>query len=423
MAGNIFIETVKARSFGLPVSEHLYLVFRDTNGAEYVLRAGPSSSFWPFGELTAEVNVPMDESADDRNGETPDDRSSTPLDFAGLSDDEAWAIMVKYARMIEAEDYDYGLLEENSNAFVGALLHAAGGTPEKMLPRGVDSDEAIGFSSWDEIVEDIAPPADGILRGTAGADRIAGLQIDEEIHAGAGNDTVHAGRGNDIVRGGSGDDTLDGETGDDRLHGEEGADILSGGDGDDLLYGGAGSDLLDGGAGVDRVIFEGDAAVSVDLGLAGAQQTGHGGDTLRGVECVISGGGDDWLAGASGRNSLSGAYGDDVLLGRGGRDHLWGGAGDDLLDGGTGSDALSGGRGADLFAFTAWRAGEIDIVSDFVPGVDRLQFASAPGADEFVITEGVAGGNPFSDIFWEDCRVRLLGVEAAELSPDAFVVV
>ncbi len=422
MAGSIFIETVKARSFGLPVSEHLYLVFRDTNGQEYVLRAGPSAPFWPFGELTAEANVPMADSADARDGDTPAERSSTPLDFAGRSDDEAWAIMVKYARMIEAAEYDYGLLEENSNAFIGALLHAAGGRPEQMLPRGVDSDEAIGFSSWDEIVEDITPPADGIFRGTDGGDRIAGMQIDEEIRTGAGDDTVDAGRGNDFVRGGTGNDTLNGAAGHDRLHGESGADILRGGEGNDILRGGSGDDLIDGGAGADRAIFRG-AAATVDLALTGAQQTGHGRDTLRGVEHVTSGAGDDRLAGSGGANSLSGGAGDDVLHGRGGRDTLWGGDGDDVLDGGPGSDVLSGGRGADLFAFTAWQAGVTDTVADFAPGTDRLQFDVAEGLEAFALSEGVADGDPFTDLSWEGCRVRLLGVEAAELTPDAFAFV
>ncbi len=420
MSGEIFIETVRARSFGLPVAEHLYLVFRDINGDEYVLRAGPSSPFWPFGQLEVEVNVPIGDSADDRNGDSPSERSSTALDF-GRTDDEAWAIMVKYARMIEDEDYDYNLLEENSNAFIVALLHAAGGTPERMLPVGVSSGEAIGFSSWDDIVEDIAPPKDGIIRGTGGGDLIAGLQIDEDIRAGGGNDVVKAGRGNDIVRGGTGNDTLIGEYGNDRLYGESGADDLRGGDGNDLLEGGSGDDILDGGAGSDRALFSGSAAVTVYLGTATFQNTGHGWDSLRRIEHVTSGSGNDRLTGNGTANTLSGGAGDDTLRGAGGNDRLLGGDGNDVLDGGAGNDTMTGGGGADQFRFANCVAGETDMVVDFVPGVDRLKFHGATDLDDFAISQGEADGTAFTQLEWEMYRARLEGVEVAMLSEDAFI--
>src|SRR5689334_13802867 len=98
MAGQIFIEADEAEFAGLPVGAmHLYLVFRDTNGAEYVIRSGPESPLLPwFGDMKIEVNVPISASADSRGSETPQERASTPLDFPGRSDDQAWAIMVKY---------------------------------------------------------------------------------------------------------------------------------------------------------------------------------------------------------------------------------------------------------------------------------------------------------------------------------------
>jgi Ca2+-binding RTX toxin-like protein len=120
--------------------------------------------------MRIEVNVPIDRSADDRGGDTPAERGSRDLAFPGISDDAAWSIMVKYARALVADRYEYDLFGENSNAFVAALMKAAGGTPEAMLPRGVTADEAIGFSHWREIVRDVAPPGDGVFRGTGGAD-------------------------------------------------------------------------------------------------------------------------------------------------------------------------------------------------------------------------------------------------------------
>lgn len=251
MTGQIFIEASDVEFFGLPSgATHLYLVYRDSNGEEYVIRSGPERWYLPwFGDMEVETNVPIDDSADDRGGDTPAERSSTPLDFAGLTDDQAWAIMVKYARMIDRADNGYEVFGANSNAFIGAMLAAAGGDPLAMLPAGISRSDALGVENYGDIMEDVPPPADGIVRGTSGADRITGIQIDEVISAGAGNDTIRGGRGNDQINGGVDNDWLLGETGNDTLIGEAGADRLSGGVGNDILRGGAGADLLDGGSG------------------------------------------------------------------------------------------------------------------------------------------------------------------------------
>ena len=174
--------------------------------------------------------------------------------FPGHDADQAWAIMVKYARMLDDADYRYNVLRENSNAFVGAMLDAAGGTPADMLPTGIDSGDAVGFSSWPSIVADVPPPPDGTIYGTAAADTLLGIQIAEVIRAGAGDDTVHAGRGDDAVFGGAGADRIGGQDGADRLRGEDGNDALWGGAGNDWLWGGGGRDRLGGGGGNDRLI-------------------------------------------------------------------------------------------------------------------------------------------------------------------------
>jgi RTX calcium-binding nonapeptide repeat (4 copies) len=242
MAGQIFVEAHDVELLGLPIgAQHLYLVHRDANGAEYVIRSGPSGG-WFGSEMEVEANVPIRDSADDRGDESPGDRHSTRLTFDGKTTDEAWAIMVKYARAIDAADYDYSLLEENSNAFIGAMVHAAGGDPDTMRPDGISAREAVGYSSWDEIVEDIAPPADGIFRGTAGNDRLSGLQIGEHVLALGGSDRVMGGRGDDRLEGGAGADILLGDVGADLLLGQAGSDTLDGGSGADRLLGGLGSD-------------------------------------------------------------------------------------------------------------------------------------------------------------------------------------
>lgn len=285
MTGQVFIEEHEATGLGLPTGRvHLYLVYRENGtGAEYVLRAGPRDLQFFNAPFVIETNVPMARSEDDRDGDSPADRSSTALDFGALSDDQAWAMMVKYARAIDAADARYSVFDQNSNAFVGALLHAAGGDPVAMLPRGVSSSEALGITSWPGLVEEVTPPADWVFRGTAGDDLRVGLQIDEVFLLGAGDDRLSAGRGNDLARGGAGRDEMDGEAGHDRLFGQSGADLLRGGAGNDRLDGGIGADLLSGGPGADTLV-----------GGAGADRLagGSGAD----VFVFAAGGGSDRIA-------------------------------------------------------------------------------------------------------------------------------
>jgi hypothetical protein len=263
MAGQIFIEAREVEILGLPSGAmHLYLVFRDTDGAEYVIRSGPKNPYTPwFGDMQVEANVPIGDSSDDRDGDTPAERSSTPLDLPGLTDDQAWALMVKYARLIDAADTPYEVFDENSNAFIGAMFAAAGGDPLAMLPTGVSRGEAVGAVNYRDILADVTPPLDGTVRGTTGADQITGIQVDEVIRAAAGNDTAWGGRGNDQVYGDAGNDLLYGQVGADQIYGGSGADRLYGDSDNDVLSGGTGADLLDGGAGRNTLTGGADADV------------------------------------------------------------------------------------------------------------------------------------------------------------------
>lgn len=107
------------------------------------------------------------------------------------------------------------------------------------------------------------------------------------------------------------------------LRGLDGNDVLKGGDGKDILDGGAGTadwaDYSDKGAFVIAVLNgSSDAIVSVG-GIAE--------DTVRNIENLQGGSGNDVLVGDAGANELRGLDGNDVLKG---------GAGNDVLDGGVG---------------------------------------------------------------------------------------
>lgn len=212
---------------------------------------------------------------------------------------------------------------------------------------------------------------DNFLSGGDGSDRISG---------GNGRDVISGGSGNDYISGGAEADLLSGDAGRDRLYGESGNDSLYGGDGNDYLYGGWGNDLIDGGNGADTAFFLGVAAVSVNLGISGAQNTGYGIDLLTNVENITSGNGNDLLIGNAKANVLSGGAGNDRLYGGQGADTLAGGlgldllkggAGDDILNGGQGNDTLNGEAGHDTFVFSdALSASNIDRISDFDPMFD-----------------------------------------------------
>lgn len=149
---------------------------------------------------------------------------------------------------------------------------------------------------------------------------------------------LHVGDGPDLtVLDGPAGLRLVGDERDNRILGGAGREKLSGADGADLLSGRGGNDTVTGGAGADRL------------------QGGGGNDLLRG-------GGD--------ADRLAGGRDDDRLIGAGGDDRLVGGGGDDLL---------RGGGGADRFDFRG-RFGD-DVIADFDPAADRLDFRRAPGVD------------------------------------------
>ena len=82
------------------------------------------------------------------------------------------------------------------------------------------------------------------------------------------------------------------------------------------------------------------------------------------------------LTAAAGGGSLTGTGGAEVIEGRGGADRLNGAGGADVLIDGAGRDTLTGGTGADTFVLVA--DGESDTITDFEPGVDRLDLSAWP---------------------------------------------
>jgi Ca2+-binding RTX toxin-like protein len=135
-------------------------------------------------------------------------------------------------------------------------------------------------------------------------------------------------------------DTLRGLGGDDTLYGLGGDDVLDGGAGDDTTAGGTGDDTASYASAI--------AGVTVDLTIAGGQDTGGAGvDTLSSIENLTGSAFADRLYGKSGTNVLIGDGGDDTLDGRSGADSMDGGSGNDAYVVDDGGDTIADSSGVD----------------------------------------------------------------------------
>ncbi|MFZ4805921.1 MAG: beta strand repeat-containing protein [Hyphomicrobiaceae bacterium] len=252
------------------------------------------------------------------------------------------------------------------------------------------------------------------LTGGNGADRIWGLDGDDTLDGGFGDDYIAGGQGADSLSGQGDNDTLAGGAGFDTLDGGEGIDTVSyalstkavsvtladkgsgtggndandahidtlisieniigsahndalyGNGSDNVLVGGSGNDTLSGLGGKDTADYSSAlAAVTVDLSIATAQNTGAGSDVLSSIERLIGSAFGDKLTGDSADNTLTGGLGNDTLTGGAGNDMaVFTGRWSDYTtsyDAGTGSYTLTDRRRLEG--------------TDVVKGVEKIQFA------------------------------------------------
>jgi Ca2+-binding RTX toxin-like protein len=131
-----------------------------------------------------------------------------------------------------------------------------------------------------------------------------------------------------------------------QLRGNSGVNALTGSAFADTLFGGLGKDVLDGGAGRDTGDFsdKSDAVVVTLTGATAADVTVNGTvqDTVRNVENLIGGSGNDRFTGDGSANDFRGGLGNDFFKGGLGKDVLDGGGGLDTADFSDKSDAVVG---------------------------------------------------------------------------------
>lgn len=244
---------------------------------------------------------------------------------------------------------------------------------------------------------DIGSDGDDMLTGGSGRDLVLGL---------AGNDSLLGGGDNDVLIGGRGDDTLWGDDGSDYLIG------LSGGDtygfdiqdnASDTIFDLGEAPTINGyySSGLDVILLQGfasndEAVHGIDFTRSGSSLVIHYTDPqteLSGSVTValhfdgpeyaidalqIDGGtlyhfafltGDAYTYSV---DSGPDAGGEDIVLGTDGADEIFGGLGGDILVGFDGADHF-------MFHDEEEGNGAHDIVCDFTPGEDKLDFTDISG--------------------------------------------
>lgn len=238
--------------------QHLYLVYTDNAGNEFVIRGGPQFDIPPlFGQLVVEAGVAMEDSKDVRPIEDRDEFGSRVIDLDGRDAEDVWNQMKRAANLIDQAAIPYEIAVINltitnttSNSVVAAVLHAV----------GID-------------VNDTLPTIPGV---TAFPGKANALLTDYSRVFSA----EHTSPNDDIIWGGDLDDSIEGG---------DGNDVIMGFDGNDDFIGGLGSDEIDGGDGVDLANYLSMvSALSFSVGSSTTVQERSGAnewvDTISGVE-------------------------------------------------------------------------------------------------------------------------------------------
>lgn len=216
-------------------------------------------------------------------------------------------------------------------------------------------------------------------------------------------------------------------TGKGRAHvGTAEADTIRGNGGNDTLTGFGGRDVLNGGTGADTARYT-EKTAGIDVTLDGSARVlvavgGIAEDTIRNIEHVAGGSGDDAIRGDDRANRLLGNAGDDLLVGR---------AGNDTLSGSHGADTLKGGGGRDAFVFnSALGDGNVDLLKDFRHDVDVIRLddkifagiGSALSTAEFYARDGAKKAHDSSDRIVYDSKTGNLYFDADGKGGDAAIV-
>jgi len=210
--------------------DHLYLIFEDSVGQEFVIRGGPEDDNpLDFGHIVTEVSVPIAESEDARGSDTSVERGSRVLDLGGRRAEDVWEIMKQQATNIQNAriDYDAVITPQNSNSTIASVLNSIGIPVASNIPLNTKAEDLPGVSNLLNLNTTLyGTPTNDVILGHVGNDILVGVEGDDTLSGNDGNDTVDGGPGNDVLTGGLGNDILLAGFGEDILLGNEGSDIF-----------------------------------------------------------------------------------------------------------------------------------------------------------------------------------------------------
>ena len=170
------------------------------------------------------------------------------------------------------------------------------------------------------------------------------------------------------------------------LTGNDLNNTLTGNAAANILTGGAGNDALNGLGGSDTMIGElGDDTYTVDTLTDVISENADEGTDLVNVAVATFGGTYTLTTNIENATltntvayNLTGNTQDNVLTGNSAANSINGNNGNDTINGGLGNDTLTGGLGNDLFSFSSTLYGtNIDTISDFLSGADRIELSAA----------------------------------------------
>jgi Ca2+-binding RTX toxin-like protein len=295
--------------------------------------------------------------------------------------------------LLAGDDEYYGFSGDDTIRGERGDDYLDGGEGNDYLDGGQGADHMLGGAGNDIYwVDDKGDLADETPKGSKGTDivmstisfslsnvkqakgAIENLTLIGLASNGTGNqlgNQITGNSANNVLKGLGGNDTIYGNGGNDRIDGGPGADRMAGGGGNDVYVVDSRKDIVDeslkGSKGKDLVL----SSVSFSLADAARAKGTVENLTLTGSAAIDG-------TGSKGANTITGNAGGNKLLGLAGKDVLIGKGGGDTLDGGAGGDVLTGGGGGDTFRFTAdLGKNNIDRITDFTVGQDRIALDNA----------------------------------------------